>query len=373
MCTKMAESNEDSKIILPFFPSLSHMALTKVAIELYNRVGIKSLLIFSSEIQFGNLTIIEKGSQEKCDEKYKRAKETILLIPTNLRERVFEVVQYIHDEVRTWKSDHSATFGLSDYFYLTFYWRCDGTINRTKTAQEIIWNEKIHIRKRFEIACIYCLVHDVTFLWAKLEAYAKLRIFKRSQNSVVLFWIRWLNNGALYSWDQYAQNYLSPPFMFTRLGSRIRFSSFFCELRPEHRQKFYRFLDLSDADDFRFCLYQATKKEQEVIMKMYPVKVLRCYLDWPLQSEFLEVAEKMWNYLKYSHFGLVLELLMAMMYRKDFDYKDLLIKFWHQSPNHFQEYARKANILNQQIDLFFSGRKDKRIADDYRSSKRFRS
>ncbi|KAF8793142.1 hypothetical protein HNY73_004663 [Argiope bruennichi] len=361
----MAASNHDSKIILPFIPSLSHIASAKVAIELHSMVDIEFLLALSRKVQSGNLTIFGKDMQEKYNEKYEKAKKVILHIPTNLRQRIFEIVQYIHDEVGMWKSDHSAILCLNqDYIYFTFYWRCDGTIDRTKTAQEIIGNEKINVKKRFVMACIYCLEYEVTYLWAKLELCVKLRIFEKPVNSFVFFWVRWLCYGGFYSWTQYVQNFLMPPLIFSSLGTPIRFSSFLSELRSENRRNFYKFLELCHPDDFRFCIYQATKEEQKEILKMHPVKVLLCYLDWPLQTEFLEVADKMWNYLQHYHFGLVLEFLMAVVYRTDFDYKELLVEFWSRSPDDFKVYARKAKILNKQIDLFFSGRKNKTMLDD---------
>ncbi|GBN89765.1 hypothetical protein AVEN_74376-1 [Araneus ventricosus] len=142
----------DSKIVKPFMPSFFHIALIKVAVPLFNDFDIITLNMVFTEIQHGNSTASNDGSQENGDVNYYRAKAHLLWILGHLRKRVLEVVTGMNQEVRKWKQDHDYIF-KTWVKECTFYWKPDGTIDTIKTAEKLVLNKNINIRKRFELAC----------------------------------------------------------------------------------------------------------------------------------------------------------------------------------------------------------------------------
>ncbi|GBN78665.1 hypothetical protein AVEN_36349-1 [Araneus ventricosus] len=103
-------------------------------------------------------------------------------------------------------------------------------------------------------------------------------------------------------------------------------------------------------DDFRFYLYAATKKEEEQILGTNFQTLLFLYLDWPLQSFFLETAEKVWHLIDKSTFNVLLRLICDYEeFKKDFDYARLFADFWNRSSNIWRESAEDPH-LSKKID-----------------------
>ncbi|KAF8782468.1 hypothetical protein HNY73_012750 [Argiope bruennichi] len=327
----MTASGEDSRIVKPLKPSLSHMCLSKVAFLLYNEFGYK---------------ILKKRVQEK-----------LLLIPTNLRKVVLEGVKRVQQEIRRWIVRHEKKDQYCYYPKCTIFWRSDGTIDRLKTAQEIVRNENIDITARFEIACMYSLVNSVQTLWSALEANGEADQFKkpctdRHCNVIVHIWVSWLLQEERSDWTEAVHQDLS--LAGFQYFVKPRFSALFRELKPAQRSKFFKYLKFCDADDLRFCLYAVSAKEQKEIMKLFAREVLLAHAKWPLTDAFLEIADKSWEFLNPLSFTDVLGRLLEFKNCSDVDYKYLVEEFWNRSPAHFKEDSftfveRKTNPISRSL------------------------
>ncbi|GBN49479.1 hypothetical protein AVEN_197820-1 [Araneus ventricosus] len=252
------------KIVTPLIPSLFDLALVKTAFPLFNGFDVKTLDRVFRESQNENLEKFNEGSQENRE--VNRVKEKLLSVPAHLRHRVLEAVMGLRYTVLLWRMDHFFILEIKRRECI-FYWRYDGSIDRTKTAEQLVLNAGIDIRQRFDLACMYCLEKSVRALWAEMEASGKTENFETADNSMTRFWVRWMREGCRVPWLQAAQDYLelSPPVDWTAPAPRI--SSFFPLLQPKDREKFLTCLKWAKYDDFRFCLYSATKEEEEQILK----------------------------------------------------------------------------------------------------------
>ncbi|GBM06945.1 hypothetical protein AVEN_239653-1 [Araneus ventricosus] len=182
----MAASDGEFRIVIPYKPTLSHMSLTKVAIGLYKEFSVQTLRNVFSEMESKSLPVFKKCNSENCPILHNVVKEKLLLIPKNMRKDVLEAVERVQNEVSLWRFDHSSICGLDDAKF-TFFWRSDGTVDRVKTAQELVVNQNIDIRNRFDLACMYCLVNSIQTLWKELKAYGDIEKYETSFNASNIF------------------------------------------------------------------------------------------------------------------------------------------------------------------------------------------
>ncbi|GBO36918.1 hypothetical protein AVEN_112774-1 [Araneus ventricosus] len=373
----MAACGEDARIVVPFKPTLFHMSLAKLAIRLYNEFGFEIIEKTLAEMEFGNVPESDEGSPKNFPIVRSRVKENLLLIPTILRSKVLAEVERVANEVWGWIGIHNTIDGL-DYAKCSLFWRSEGTIDRTKTAQEITQNQNVDITARFEIACMYCLANQVQTLWAELKANGKTEKYEEPSKcgmvpKMLPFWVRWILEGAQVPWPQAAQEFLLPRWFPARHNSLS--SSHFRVLMPgERRILLPHLVHLCKADDLRFCLYVLTKEEQEKVLESSCIEVLQLHMNWTLARDFLKIAEKTWNFLIEYSFCIVLEKLLDRRDRTDFDFERLAEEFWKRSPTRFKEYAK--NSGSKKISKFIEERKTKRKVDSHdgtEGSKRFRN
>ncbi|GBN41774.1 hypothetical protein AVEN_26684-1 [Araneus ventricosus] len=116
-------------------------------------------------------------------------------------------------------------------------------------------------------------------------------------------------------------------------------------------------------DDFRPCLYSMTKEEEEQLLNKDVFSVLRLYLQWPMQSLFLETAEKTRNYIGDRGFKLLLSVIFCdMTLMKGFDYYELFENFWNRSSNSLKESSRGDPHFRERIESCFEEIRRKREA-----------
>ncbi|GBM84599.1 hypothetical protein AVEN_188002-1 [Araneus ventricosus] len=284
------------------------------------------------------------------------AQKKLLRIPPRLRKRVLEAIHGLKTRVALWRRDHSSIMKL-DAGERIFCFRCDGTIDTVKTAQQLVLNSNIDIRKRFYLACIYCIEDGIKTLWAEIEATGKTGNIENAVYWVVRFWVRWLRDRSLVLWKEAALGYCG-------ISGDIRFYPFFPSLRPEERKIFLTGFIIATNDDLLLCLKVMTKEEEEEILRRYPHKVLLNYLHWPLRSLFLETAEKIWKYFDETKYrSLLTGLLNSKINREVYDFDDFFECFWNSSPEHLRESVKELPYLGEQIESCFNEIRRKRKAD----------
>ncbi|GBN59567.1 hypothetical protein AVEN_11345-1 [Araneus ventricosus] len=101
-----------------------------------------------------------------------------------------EAVHGLHRAVRRWRLRLDFIGGE-----FICCWRSDASTYAIKTAQHLVLNEKLTIRKMFEIACMYCLEESVQNLFAEMEASGHTESFGTDDESMASFWVGWLPEG----------------------------------------------------------------------------------------------------------------------------------------------------------------------------------
>ncbi|GBM79329.1 hypothetical protein AVEN_104869-1 [Araneus ventricosus] len=163
--------------VVGFMPSLFHIATVKVALPLFRGFDIETLCLAFREIQYENSTSSNDGSRKNHGASYERAKKHLLLIPGHLRIKILQAVKGFHYAAEIWREDHLKILKLKDLKCI-LHWKSNGSIDTVKTAEHLVQNEKIRTRKRFQIACKYCLEKSVKTLWKEMEASGKTENFE---------------------------------------------------------------------------------------------------------------------------------------------------------------------------------------------------
>ncbi|GFQ77990.1 hypothetical protein TNCT_66872 [Trichonephila clavata] len=104
------------------------------------------------------------------------------------------------------------------------------------------------------------------------------------------------------------------------------------------------------SDDDRICLFNQDVTILEQLFRRIPFCILMFLLQWPLQTQFLEVVHRLWSHLTKEEFFKLLLSIHSKIEKgwRDFDYINLIKTFWSRSPHHFQDYVQKKNISEQE-------------------------
>ncbi|GBN53511.1 hypothetical protein AVEN_269009-1 [Araneus ventricosus] len=349
---------------LTFLPSLEHLAAVRVALIIYNDDIIhlfdEWLMVHKVD---RNTAFNMRTKQERWMQEVEEKARNILseLLPKPVINQIAYIFQPLVDEIYFWVRDHIVIVKHIEKSHNanTLHWTSEGTIDRAKMAKQLIRNENIEKRVRFAMACIYFRENDVLNLWQSMTAVERQGIFQTESNIAVLFWMRWLRENGASPWTQCVKKYLDSDFNKTmiiydtehKIG-RVRLSSFFNELNTFCKKYFFLcyWPDYVHFDDIRLCYRLVDEDIRAEIFHSHSKTgdVLSCYLDWPLQTLFLDTINKMKSYLKshcfrhYLHYIIYYKLLRG---KQDFDYLQLLRDLWDRIPDEDKEKIRKKSCF----------------------------
>ncbi|GBN07649.1 hypothetical protein AVEN_107923-1, partial [Araneus ventricosus] len=285
----MAGPVEDSKIMKPVMHKLSHLATNVLGVYFCNEFD-RSTLKQAFENIKSNVSFARfKNSKDPWVTNVIRSQKQLLFIPEHLRNGVMEEVRGLRYAARQWQHRH----GLKDGDCV-FYWRSDGTIDGMKTAEHLASNVNIDIKKRFVIACKYCVEESVKSLLAQMKTSGETKYLPISSNSMVRFWFYRMCRGYQAPWKLSARRFCQ---LHETSHMGVIYNTFFTSLRPQERKVFLPFLKDAENDDYLLCVRAMTKEEEDQILKESPLKLLYALSHVPLSRLFLQTVEKMWKYI----------------------------------------------------------------------------
>ncbi|GFS91289.1 uncharacterized protein TNCV_1306981 [Trichonephila clavipes] len=283
--------------------------------------------------------------KEEVWKKALREEMSDLGIPLTLHEEIIPLIKPIKLEVDYWIRDHNGIFTTEQECCLEFCFNEDGTVNRIKTADSLIYSEWLGVTTRFVLACQYLPRRDIlTFLKNLHEAerneiaqeYSKGKKLNKHEEKVVQ-WITHYKAGCIsesqpsgydnccYNWTEVSiQSRLLDD--LSKEDCNILLSAIFQRTKEMHVG--------------RFCLSRMSADHREHLLTRFPAKVLSIYLFRPYQKFFLDAADKVWNVLPENHFICLLHVIIyckILALFKDFDYVKLLRQFWQRSPDHLKQ------------------------------------
>lgn len=209
----------------------------------------------------------------------------------------------------------------------------------------LVKKQNVDISMRYKLACIYCLEDDIPELWDRLHV--KLReslsfedcLDKSSQREIVIFWINGIREER---WSNPFFSYKSVFESYAKTGNKAATEFFLQKLTPTEREatlvKTAKYV--TDPDVFFYLLTEMDERQQREIFRSDPYRVLECFLEWPVQSFFIEMADLLWDFLPKWDYCVLLKIIIdKITYSyKDWDYEKLFGKFWEKSPDVFKNY-----------------------------------
>ncbi|GBO22582.1 hypothetical protein AVEN_1308-1 [Araneus ventricosus] len=117
-------------------------------------------------------------------------------VPDIIIDIVLENLWPISFEISKWIVYHVEDTGIG--CSSNFCWTPQVNIDYVKTAEILIKNEALGIKKRFKLACFYCLDSEVRSLWEQMSLSEKRSFFvrgnlkKSDQNPIVLYWTHYM-------------------------------------------------------------------------------------------------------------------------------------------------------------------------------------
>ncbi|GFT49157.1 hypothetical protein NPIL_583981 [Nephila pilipes] len=183
-----------------------------------------------------------------------------------------------------WVTNHSSILSCS-VETSSFHWISSGKINYEATAKFLIRNEKIDIKERYALANFSYLKDDAISLWRNDRINSREMFLVREESS--------------FDWYKLTSN--------ERMGSHYHLGvrTLFPELSRAKKIKWLKYaikFEKIDTAQFLFCLFHLDDNEKEDIYKEYPCHTILYFLDYPFQSEFLEVADRLFQYLSGNMF-----------------------------------------------------------------------
>ncbi|GIY73291.1 hypothetical protein CEXT_632652, partial [Caerostris extrusa] len=327
--------------------SLQHSTLFVISLKMCNVPEIYALI---KELDY-NLHKNDLGKWEILSGKATRIISAFGIVQ-ELEEKILAVLRAITIEISKWRYDHWKI--LSPEINLSIVcWKSEGIIDRLSTAISIINCTDLDIKKKFVLACYYSLENCILGLWDTMSSVNQDLVYENYYSGIVRFWI--LNKyRKTINWSKLARLYLNPLCLSNSTNyhdDSIWLRGFFDKLSPEEQLNCLSFTlqnTFEEHDNVHFSLSKININQHQEIFKNNPYQILRLYLNWPLQSSFIKVANQLWAYLPEEQFCSLLYFIL--FYRitckwNDYDYIGLLRQFWQQSPDNFKEYAKEKTIF----------------------------
>ncbi|GBN18202.1 hypothetical protein AVEN_96392-1 [Araneus ventricosus] len=357
---------------LNFVPSLQHFTLAKIAIALCNNREIKALLqgnrspdsceshgIFY-DIQDGNYFSMLGRSRHPIyvndghpaphhdvdGDLLERIQGRVsgMISPLNLGRslawKILSFIPHIVLEIAKWEEDHSEVLAAGYDAQVYFCWKSVGTIDRESTAENLLNHGNLSVKNRFLLSCLYCMQNHLSSLWNSIyDSYKAHLISECHSGSLLDYWTTHLDG-------LHCRRSVFPDASYITNVSALRY--FYSECHGEDEKRTF----LNDVVSKRwknldlvcFCVSKLCQNSHGELSSLQCRNILRCFLNWPLQSLFLDVSECLLVKLDHDEMYDLLHDILRIInthQHEDIDYLNLLKELWEQIPS-----CHKDSLLN---------------------------
>lgn len=300
---------------------------------------------------------------------------------TNSATRLFKsknlgVIHPVGLQVLSWVEYHNENPHFGANIPDEFCWTPQGTINKKKTAEVCVKDERVNVMLHYHLACSYCVENDIVKLWSEIPEDRKKRYYYNKEDpekvlhDTLVLCCTYDMEGEISKLDNFAQSRLKrrcSPYRWAfeyaaECGNKAALEYFLEKLRTNEREecliaaagivamrrfhsprKFLFFPKNHYIEALCFLLSQMGDEQQAEVFKKNPSQLLGCFLDWPWQSLFLETASRMFHLLTEENYHSLLKIIVARVLdsSKDYNYQNLFREFWNESPDtHKKSYIR---------------------------------
>ncbi|CAL1291907.1 unnamed protein product [Larinioides sclopetarius] len=349
-----------------FVPSLQHFTLAKIAIALCNNHEIKALLDESRSpyscdsrglytVQ-GNkyLPIFGRSghplytNEERPVQRHNANNDileqirgrvsgiiALLGIGRSLENRILSFIPHIVLEIEKWEEDHPEVLPAGYDAHVHFCWKSVGTIDRESTAENLLNHGNLPVKNRFLLACLYCMQDHLSSLWDSIyDSHKAHLISKCHRGSLLNYWTTCLD-GLL------SRRSVFPDASCIINVSALRY--FYNEHGEDEKRSFLNDVlskHWKNLDLVRFCVSKLCQNGPEELSSSQCHNILRCFLNWPLQSFFLNVSECLLIKLDLAEINDLLHDILRIMNTHQYEgteYLNLLKELWEQIPSYHKE------------------------------------
>ncbi|XP_055925345.1 uncharacterized protein LOC129957178 [Argiope bruennichi] len=350
-----------------FMPSLQHLTLAKIAVMLCNNHDIKAILeknrrcdsyksdCAPSVALDGNyLSMLDRSRYPKYTLNYPsphrdvsaavlqqiRNKVCSMISPLNLapsfEKKILNFISHIILEIEKWEEDHSEILPENFDAQVYFCWKSVGTIHRESTAENLFNHRKLNVAARFSLACWYCMQSHLSSLWDNIyDSYKAHLISKCHSGSLLNYWTTHLDGlhfkRSVFPDALYITNLSALHYFYNKCDSKDKKKAFLNDVLSKQ----WKNLDL-----VQFCVGELCQNGYEQLSSFQCRNILRCFLNWPLQSLFLDMSEHL--LINVDQFGIhdllndILKFIIKHHF-EDIDYLNLLKEFWNRVPSYHKD------------------------------------
>ncbi|GFU76370.1 uncharacterized protein TNCV_2158771 [Trichonephila clavipes] len=306
-------------------PRLETIAAIKVAIELCMKSEMRA---FITKYLNDYITYERKIEPDWKLLRYTSFKE-ITSFPTSdniIQAKILTYVPRLFRSIFDWIDFHSVNTYLKIEIPEYFMWTVFGTIDKKRTAEEIIKSSSTNIDGKYKLACIYCLEKAATELWDKLESTEKATLLnvenpaEIKHERLVIYWTYSINKCSVDITDESGLNIMSAEAAFLNAavtGNLVAveyFLQLFNEPHPDllkfalqniawkrkwaicfYEDKYEDFTTFPLDDLFKVFYYILSRlpiEYQVFIINTRPLEVIRCFLMSPRQKYFIKIFKR---------------------------------------------------------------------------------
>ncbi|GBN01426.1 hypothetical protein AVEN_3177-1 [Araneus ventricosus] len=341
--------------------SLEEIALRRVVTRLWNES------VFDSGEKLRYIWDIVEGEVKD--------KVSKLMLPESFKKRIMHLVRPIGSGILNWQVYHEDNFiAAGEVFDLHILqqlrWTYAGAIDYRKTAEELIRLEMFDVKKRYELACFYCLEDKIPLLWEefceKYKGSFREKMLPFLETPLTHYWACILK-GEESNLGQTHERLISSPFSFNQFafkrtalkGNRAATEYFFQKLTDEEREPFFIFHVVEAVIGGRFrnsfklhCNFPVenlsgvlcyllsimSPEQQMQVFRKYSCEVLICFLVWPLENLFLDIADICWSLIPERQYAWLLYNIHEDIRTLGYYLGNLFQKFFLGSPRNFRKF-----------------------------------
>lgn len=375
--------------------TLENISLIKIVASLWNQHHIRVLVaefthshLFSTvdnEITLIPTITLRRQKWQKIEDQVKE-KLAKFTLPTSLKEKMLGYIQPVGLQIMKWMEYHLNHCCLDLDLPNEVCWTPQATIDKKKTAELLVKDVTIDITTRYKLACIYCLEDNIPELWNQIPESEKEFFYseedpsKISQSELVVFWGYYIK-GEVAKMDNMIRRKQNGRCSYTHLfrsaaesGNKVATEYFLQKLNPREKpllnlnvalsvvnKRHNREPKITDppkeyyTEVLCFLLLQTSKEQQIEVFKTHPLPVLCCFLDWPWQNFFVEIAGHLWNFLPEIDYYFVFQSILHKLHIGyiDYNYKKIFRDVWQQIPDTDKNYIINNKGLVYLLDRLF--------------------
>ncbi|KAL7639625.1 UNVERIFIED_CONTAM: hypothetical protein RMT77_010126 [Armadillidium vulgare] len=298
-------------------------------------------------------------------------------------------IKFVGIEMLKWEDNVQEHFGIPTKFSQNFMksslFTSKGFIDEEKAARELINEPTISVFLKYKISCHYFLEDDILNLYEDLrnnEPNFKEMLSNLSPKTPIVMWSEYLDK-TRYASSQYQPSithiFKVNSFSYGMENKKVAAVKFSLGLKEESRKSemeineeekvvynsfckcmrwvanyldedgasYYSLLSKDFAAHYNLIQYfisLMTKEElKDILIKEdLTFNTLYCFLHWPHQYQFMEIAQLMFESLKENYFEKLIFLIITFIHEEcicwSYNSRQLLKKFWIESPSRLKRY-----------------------------------